>query len=238
MSPTPRTYEPRWLAPDDVKSWLALHNQDTADDANIVAACAMTEPYVARCRPEWTVPIVAEAVLRLDSDYYSTETVIRVDEWQAAHPESVGGLVDQRGHVVMLRNDPADDWGAADPNAVVLVMFTDAEGARDVWPLVAAGATSNPVTVREAVAWMTQRRPFVLQAVGDTHFTARTDLATYAPDAETYRVAVMYAAREYRRRNSPAGIETFGETTSFVSRYDPDIDRGLQTGAYARPVVA
>jgi hypothetical protein len=58
------------------------------------------------------------------------------------------------------------------------------------------------------------------------------------PDAETYSGAVMYAAREYRRRNSPAGIEVFGEATSFVTRYDPDIDRALQTGAYAPPVVS
>jgi len=61
---------------------------------------------------------------------------------------------------------------------------------------------------------------------------------SYQPDAETYRGAVMYAAREYRRRNSPAGIETFGEATSFVSRFDPDIDRALMTGSYARPVVS
>lgn len=60
----------------------------------------------------------------------------------------------------------------------------------------------------------------------------------YQPDAETYQGAVMYAAREYRRRNSPAGVETFGDATSFVARFDPDIDRALQTGAYARPVVA
>jgi hypothetical protein len=59
----------------------------------------------------------------------------------------------------------------------------------------------------------------------------------YLPDAETYQGAVMYAAREYRRRNSPAGIETFGDATSFVSRFDPDIERALQTGSYARPVV-
>ena len=60
----------------------------------------------------------------------------------------------------------------------------------------------------------------------------------YVPDAETYGGAVMYAAREYRRRNSPAGIELFGDITSFVARFDPDIDRALQTGAYARPVVS
>ena len=53
-----------------------------------------------------------------------------------------------------------------------------------------------------------------------------------------FALARMYAAREYRRRNSPSGIETFGDVTSFVARYDPDIDRALQTGAYARPVIS
>lgn len=61
---------------------------------------------------------------------------------------------------------------------------------------------------------------------------------SYQPDAETYQGGVMYAAREFRRRNSPAGIETFGDATSFVARFDPDIDRALMTGSYARPVVA
>lgn len=60
----------------------------------------------------------------------------------------------------------------------------------------------------------------------------------YQPDAETYQGAVMYAAREFRRRNSPAGVEAFGDVTSYVSRWDPDIDRALQTGSYARPVTA
>ena len=63
-------------------------------------------------------------------------------------------------------------------------------------------------------------------------------VSTYAPDAETYQGAVMYAARELRRRNSPAGVETFGDVgVSFVAKYDPDIDRALRTGAYLRPGV-
>ncbi len=114
-------FTPVWLQPLDVKRWLRLNEQDNSDDDLITAVCAMAEPYVQRCRPEW---------------------------------------------------------------------FTSA---------------TPPV---------------------------------YIPDAETYRGAVMYAAREYRRRNSPAGIETFGDVTSFVTRFDPDIDRALQTGAYARPVIA
>jgi hypothetical protein len=125
VPPAPRAFEPVWLSPDDVKSWLRINNEDASDDALILAACAQTEPYVQRCRGEWML---------------------------------------------------------ADPD--------------------------DAATMR------------------------------YQPDSETYQGARMYAAREYRRRNSPAGIEVFGDTTSFVTRYDPDIDRALQTGAYARPVIA
>lgn len=119
----PPVFEPVWLAPSDVREWLRINAEDTSDDALIIAVCAMAEPYVERCRPEW--------------------------------------------------------W------------IADAGGVE-----------------------------------------------VYTPDAETYRGGVMYAAREYRRRNSPAGIEAFGDVTSFVARFDPDIDRALQTGAWARPVVS
>lgn len=67
---------------------------------------------------------------------------------------------------------------------------------------------------------------------------ATVDPSGFAPDAECYLAAKMYAAKLYRRRNSPAGIETFGETTSFISRFDVDIDRGLHTGDFAGPIVA
>lgn len=117
-------FAPVWLDEEDVKSWLRINAQDTTDDDLITSVCAMTEPYVQRCRPEWLI--------------------------------------------------------------------------------LPPGGTAPE----------------------------------YQPDAETYQGAVMYAAREYRRRNSPAGIETFGEVTSFVARFDPDIDRALQTGAWARPVIA
>jgi len=118
-TPPPYSFEPKWLSPDDVKTWLRLNAQDASDDALILAVCAQTEPYAERCRPEWHTP----------------------------------------------------------------------EGG-------------------------------------------------YTPDAETYQGARMYAAREYRRRNSPSGVELFGDTASFVARFDPDIDRALQTGTFARPVTA
>lgn len=104
-----------------MKAWLALDETDTADDALVVAVCAMTEPYVLRCRPEWYVP--------------------------------------------------------------------------GTFP-------------------------------------------SYVPDAETYQGAVMYAAREYRRRNSPAGVQAFADgSTLYVSKYDSDIERALRTGAYTVPRV-
>jgi hypothetical protein len=59
----------------------------------------------------------------------------------------------------------------------------------------------------------------------------------FTPDAEVYQAAVMLAARLVRRRNSPGGIETFGESVTFVSRYDPDIARALHSGAWALPGV-
>jgi hypothetical protein len=47
----------------------------------------------------------------------------------------------------------------------------------------------------------------------------------------------MLAARLVRRRNSPAGVEAFTEMgPTYVSRFDPDVDRLLGMGPY-RPLV-
>jgi len=122
--PPARTFAPAWLSPADVKEWLLSNRQPDAEDPLIRQICAMAEPYVERCRPEF--------------------------------------------------------WSVS----------------------------------------------------GD-------DGLSYHPDAEAYQGGVMYAAREFRRRNSPAGIEILGDAgTSFVSRYDADIERALHTGAWARPIIA
>lgn len=61
---------------------------------------------------------------------------------------------------------------------------------------------------------------------------------TYVPDAEIYQGAVMYAAREYRRRNTPAGIDSVTDAGAvYVSKYDSDIERALHTGTWATPGV-
>lgn len=50
--------------------------------------------------------------------------------------------------------------------------------------------------------------------------------------------AVMLAARVYRRRNSPAGVESLGEMGPvYISRNDPDLAQLLQIGRYAVPRV-
>lgn len=50
--------------------------------------------------------------------------------------------------------------------------------------------------------------------------------------------AVMLASRLHRRRNSPAGVESFGDLgASYVSRYDSDLDRQLRINSWTPPAV-
>lgn len=55
--------------------------------------------------------------------------------------------------------------------------------------------------------------------------------------ATTQLGAVMLAARMYRRKNSPGGIEAVGEVTTYVSRYDSDIARLLNIDSFKKPMV-
>lgn len=50
--------------------------------------------------------------------------------------------------------------------------------------------------------------------------------------------ATMLAARLFRRKNSPAGVESFGSLgAAYVMRNDPDIGMLLQLGPWAPPSV-
>ena len=56
------------------------------------------------------------------------------------------------------------------------------------------------------------------------------------PAPDTVLGAKMLAARLYRRRNSPNGVEAITDAgTSFVARYDSDISRLLRLDGYAGP---
>jgi len=66
---------------------------------------------------------------------------------------------------------------------------------------------------------------------------AWTETTTPADLPDAYRGGVMLAARLVRRRNSPAGIESFGESITYVAAYDPDLDRFMRRGRYRLPGV-
>jgi hypothetical protein len=50
--------------------------------------------------------------------------------------------------------------------------------------------------------------------------------------------AIQLAGRLYRRRNTPSGVEPFGDVSAvYVARTDPDIARALRIGAHSMPAV-
>lgn len=59
----------------------------------------------------------------------------------------------------------------------------------------------------------------------------------YAPDAEVYQAAGMLAAKMYRRRNSPGGIESYGDQVLYPARWDQEIDLALRTANRRLPAV-
>ncbi|MBF0809117.1 hypothetical protein E4U03_10955 [Rothia nasimurium] len=55
-------------------------------------------------------------------------------------------------------------------------------------------------------------------------------------DKTTILGATMLAARLYKRRNSPNGIESFAEMShTYISRYDSDIARLLHMESFRKP---
>lgn len=99
---------------------------------------------------------------------------------------------------------------------------------------IGAGDTADDALITRCAAAV---EPQVQRARPDLWDAPTGDDPTYRPDAEVYQAAVMLAARLFRRRNSPGGVESFGDSVTFVSRYDPEIQRALRTGAYAMPGV-
>lgn len=55
------------------------------------------------------------------------------------------------------------------------------------------------------------------------------------PDA--YRAGVLLAAKLVRRRNSPAGVESFGESIAASASNDPELDRFMRAGMSRLPGV-
>ncbi|AKJ72256.1 hypothetical protein [Gordonia malaquae] len=109
-----------------------------------------------------------------------------------------------------------------------------------------APAEGGPATVTAVAGWLgvpegatgnAERAHIsaVVPAVNAFIGTFR-DLSTEQP-AHIVQGAVMLAGRITRRRNSPGGVETFGDMgATYVARYDPDINMMLGLGPY-RPMV-
>lgn len=49
--------------------------------------------------------------------------------------------------------------------------------------------------------------------------------------------ATMLAARMYRRRNTPSGVEAMTDQVVYVPRRDSDVDQLLRVGSYQLPAV-
>jgi hypothetical protein len=63
------------------------------------------------------------------------------------------------------------------------------------------------------------------------------EVPVYRPDAEILQGATMFAAKVYRRRNSPAGVESFGESVIYTSTKDAETAIFLRQGQWAMPGV-
>lgn len=82
-----------------------------------------------------------------------------------------------------------------------------------------------------------------LEAIADAvnYLVRRWPVAQLAVDraewpASVVRGATMLAGRLWRRKDSPAGVEAFGQLgAAYVMRSDPDIAMLLQLGSWARP---
>jgi hypothetical protein len=229
-------FAPTWLQVADVKAWLRINSVDTADDDLITATSAMAEKYVERCRPEFAVQVTAQAAVRLDIRSADGHANLRIEEWQTAHP---GATIPGRAITTTLFADPVDYWATLNPALPAQYTAYDPPGSTNVEGGYVVDVNGGPVSSGVVASWASQG--LILSMTWDSalnQVTLDTRLYTYNPDAEAYQGAVMYAAREYRRRNSPAGIELFGDQASFVTRYDVDIERALHTGAYAPPIVS
>jgi hypothetical protein len=75
-----------------------------------------------------------------------------------------------------------------------------------------------------------------VDAVNDLLLTWKKDTLVFP--ARFIRGGVMLAARLYRRRNSPGGVEDMGNLGAvYIQRNDPDIAMLLEIGTYKRPQV-
>lgn len=103
------------------------------------------------------------------------------------------------------------------------------------------------ITTAEVIAWsdlktiLTDDKHLMLIIPAVNHYVESLPDIDRLEDgswATTTRMgAVMLAARWYRRKNSPGGIESAGDTTTYIARYDSDISRLLNIDTFIKPVI-
>lgn len=106
------------------------------------------------------------------------------------------------------------------------VGWLDVEDVKEQLKIPAADTTDDDLIGRVAAAV----EPIVTRARQDSAADPKA-----SPD--TYQGAVMLAAKVVRRRNSPAGIETFGDSVTYVAQYDPEVSLFLRRGSNRMPGV-
>lgn len=106
------------------------------------------------------------------------------------------------------------------------------------------GPTTLPmVKVQLSIAETDTRNDAQLEAIiaAVNNLVRGLRVSEVAVGAETWPAkitqgATMLAARLFRRKNSPAGVEAFGQLGgAYVMRNDPDIAQLLQLGNYQAP---
>lgn len=99
---------------------------------------------------------------------------------------------------------------------------------------------ADSITVDEVARWsgIDDRNDANLAAVVKAVNALVTDWHGETWPAGCHHGAVMLAARGYRRRNSPGGVESMGEMGGvYTPRYDADLDRHLRINDWALPAV-
>lgn len=107
-------------------------------------------------------------------------------------------------------------------------------------------AAEYPATVEAAAGWLAvpegpggvaERAHIAVVVPAVNAFVRRIGHTGDDLPADVVQGAVMLAGRITRRRNSPAGVENFGDLgATYVARYDPDIEALLGLGRH-RPLV-
>ena len=102
------------------------------------------------------------------------------------------------------------------------------------WLKIATPSTEDAALLAQCAA---AAQPPVESARPDQWVTLEDGSRVYTPDDEVRTAAVMLAARIYRRRNSPGGMDTSFDQIAYVSRFDPEIERALRQGRSRKPAV-